>query len=95
MTKSSKNKTAAEEFLRYMLGYVAQTQMARAGQMPVIKTSTHVARRTIHPYYATYLKQIATAQPRTPTPKWTQIDQVFDHADSQRPSPAPSPCSKH
>ncbi|MEJ2665632.1 MAG: hypothetical protein P8Z81_00770, partial [Deinococcales bacterium] len=32
---------------------------------------------SIHPYYATYLKQIATARPRTPTPKWTQIDQVL------------------
>ena len=76
MTKSSKNKTAAEEFMRYMLGSFAQTQMARAGQMPVIKTSSKWLTK-IHPYYATYLKQIATAKPRTPTPKWTQIDQII------------------
>jgi len=31
----------------------------------------------IHPYYSVYLKQIATARPRTPTPKWPQIDQVL------------------
>ena len=54
----------------------AQTQMARAGQMPVLKTSTRWLVK-IHPYYATYLKQIATAKPRTPTPKWTQIDQLI------------------
>jgi multiple sugar transport system substrate-binding protein len=76
MTKASKNKTAAEEFMRYMLGSSAQTQMARAGQMPVIKTSSTWLTK-IHPYYATYLKQIANAKPRTPTPKWTQIDQVI------------------
>lgn len=76
MTKASKNKTAAAEFMRYMLGSFAQTQMARAGQMPVIKTSSKWLTK-IHPYYATYLKQIASAQPRTPTPKWTQIDQVI------------------
>jgi multiple sugar transport system substrate-binding protein len=76
MTKSSKNKTAAGEFMRFMLHSFAQTQMARAGQMPVLKSSTKSLVK-IHPYYATYLKQIATAKPRTPTPKWPQIDQVI------------------
>ncbi|HTR32758.1 MAG TPA: extracellular solute-binding protein [Gaiellaceae bacterium] len=76
MTKASKHQQAAEEFMQYMLGTYAQTQMARAGQMPVIKTSSKWLTK-IHPYYATYLKQIATAKPRTPTPKWTQIDQVI------------------
>jgi multiple sugar transport system substrate-binding protein len=76
MTKQSKNKQAAEEFMQYMLGTYAQTQMARAGQMPVIKTSSKWLTK-IRPYYATYLKQIATAKPRTPTPKWTQIDTVI------------------
>ena len=76
MTKSSKNKTAAAEFMRFLLHSFAQTQMARAGQMPVLKSSTKSLVK-IHPYYATYLKQIATARPRTPTPKWPQIDQVL------------------
>jgi ABC-type glycerol-3-phosphate transport system substrate-binding protein len=76
MTKSSKSKTAAAEFMRFMLHSFAQTQMARAGQMPVLKSSTKSLVK-IHPYYATYLKQISTAKPRTPTPKWPQIDQVF------------------
>jgi multiple sugar transport system substrate-binding protein len=76
MTKSSKNKAAAAEFMRFMLHSFAQTQMARAGQMPVLKSSTKSLVK-IHPYYATYLKQIATAKPRTPTPTWPQIDQVF------------------
>jgi multiple sugar transport system substrate-binding protein len=76
MTKSSKNKAAAEDFMRFMLGSWAQNQMARAGQMPVVKTLTQQLVK-IHPYYATYLKQIANARPRTPTPKWPQIDQVL------------------
>ncbi len=76
LTKQSKNKTAALEFLRYMLGSFAQEQMARAGQMPVLKSSSSWLLK-IHPYYATFLKQIATAKPRTPTPKWTQIDTVI------------------
>ena len=76
MTKSSAHKAAALQFMRYLLGFGTQAQFALAGQMPVLKTSTKWLTR-VHPYYAAYLKQIATARPRTPTPKWTQIDQVL------------------
>jgi multiple sugar transport system substrate-binding protein len=76
MTKSSKNKAAAAEFTRFMLSPWAQNQMARAGQMTVLKNLTKQLVK-IHPYYSVYLKQIATARPRTPTPKWPQIDQVL------------------
>lgn len=76
LTKSSKNKAASEEFMRFMLGPWAQNQMARAGQMPVLKSLTKKL-VAIHPYYSIYLKQIANARPRTPTPKWPQIDQVL------------------
>ena len=76
LTKSSRNKKAAVEFLRYMLGYGSQAQMALAGQMPVLKSSSRWLTK-VKPYYETYVQQLATAKPRTPTPKWTQIDQVF------------------
>jgi len=76
MTKASKSKTAALQFMRYMLSYGSQAQMALAGQMPVLKTSTRWL-DSVHSYYAPYLKQIATARPRTPTPKWPQIDQIL------------------
>jgi multiple sugar transport system substrate-binding protein len=59
-----------------MLHSYAQNQMARVGQMPVLKSSTKALVK-IHPYYSIYLKQIANARPRTPTPKWPQIDQVL------------------
>jgi len=76
MTRSSKNKAAAAEFTRFMLSPWAQNQMARAGQMTVLQSLTKQLVK-IHPYYSIYLKQIATARPRTPTPKWPQIDQVL------------------
>jgi multiple sugar transport system substrate-binding protein len=76
MTKQSKNKQAALQFMRYMLGTFAQTQMAHAGQMSVLKTSAKWEPK-LASYYTTYLKQIATAKPRTPTPKYTQIDTVL------------------
>jgi len=76
LTKSSHNKAAAAQFLRYLLGYGSQAQMALVGQMPVLKSSTKWLTR-VHPYYDSYVKQLSTALPRTPTPKWTQIDQVM------------------
>lgn len=77
LTQSSKNKSAAAQFVRYMLGSYAQTQMAQAGQMPVLKNSKNWLVK-IHPYYSIYLKQIANARPRTPTPKWPQIDKILE-----------------
>ena len=76
LMKSSKNKPAAEEFMKFMVSPWAQNQMARAGQMPVNKSLT-AKLVAIHPYYSIYLKQIANARPRTPSPKWPQIDQVL------------------
>lgn len=73
---TSKNKAAAEQFIRFMVSPWAQNQMARAGQMPVNKSLTAKLVK-IHPYYSIYLKQIATARPRTPSPKWPQIDVVL------------------
>jgi multiple sugar transport system substrate-binding protein len=76
LMRTSKNKDAAKEFMKFMVSPWAQNQMARAGQMPVNKSLTAKLVK-IHPYYAVYLKQIATARPRTPSPKWPQIDQVL------------------
>jgi multiple sugar transport system substrate-binding protein len=76
MTHTSKHKTEALQFLRFMDSPWAQNQMARAGQMPVVKSLTAKLVQ-IHPYYSIYLKQIATARPRTPSPHWNQIDQIL------------------
>jgi ABC-type glycerol-3-phosphate transport system substrate-binding protein len=76
MTHTSKHKNEALQFLRFMDSPWAQNQMARAGQMPVIKSLTAKLVK-IHPYYSIYLKQIATARPRTPSPHWNQIDQIL------------------
>ena len=79
MTQSSKHKAAAEQFIRFMLSPWAQTQMAHAGQMPV---RTDVGRQLtkINSYYSIFMKQLATARPRTPSPNWAQIDTVLGTA---------------
>lgn len=76
LTKQSSNKSAALAFLRYMIAYGSQAQMALAGQMPILKSSTKWLTR-VHSYYAPYVKQLLTAKPRTPSPQWPKIDTVL------------------
>ena len=79
VTQQSKNKAAAEQFVRFMLSPWAQLQMAHAGQMPVRPDVTKQLVKLI-PYYAIFVKQLATARPRTPSPQWPQIDNVLGNA---------------
>ncbi|MBU4335370.1 MAG: extracellular solute-binding protein [Actinobacteria bacterium] len=76
LTQSSQNKEAAAEFMRFLLSEEAQTAMAEVGQMSVL-TSLGDKLVDINPYYATFVDQLAIAQPRTPTPAWTKIDDIL------------------
>jgi multiple sugar transport system substrate-binding protein len=77
MTQSSKNKAAAAEFIRFLVSKPAQTEMAKVGQMSIRK-DLKAALTKIHPYYATFIDQLATARPRTPHPAWPKIDAIID-----------------
>ncbi len=79
LTQRSKNKAAALTFLRFMISPWAQTQMARAGQLPVRKDVTKNLLK-INPRYAIFLKQLETAKPRTPHPNWPKIDEALGAA---------------
>ena len=76
LTQSSKNKAAATEFMRYLLGPDAQLAMAKVGQMPVLKDLGDQLTQ-INSYYAEYATQLQTAKPRPVTPAWTQIDTLL------------------
>lgn len=76
LTKASKNKPAAEEWIRYLLSPEAQTEMAKVGQMSVRKDLGDQITK-IHDYYAPFVTQLATARPRTPSPNWPKIDKVL------------------
>jgi multiple sugar transport system substrate-binding protein len=76
MIKSTKHAAATKAFIKFMLSPHAQLQMAKAGQMPVVK-SVGAQLTKIHAYYRTFVQQLATARPRTPSPNWSKIDQVL------------------
>jgi multiple sugar transport system substrate-binding protein len=79
MSQSSKNKTAAAEFIRFMLSPWTQTQMAHAGQMPV-RSDVSKQLTKINAYFGIFAQQLKTAQPRTPSPNWSKIDTILGNA---------------
>jgi multiple sugar transport system substrate-binding protein len=79
--QQSQNKQAAEEFVRFMLSMETQLQMASVGQMPVLLASSQgEAASQLPDYFGIFLEQLKTAEARTPTPVWPQMEQVLTDA---------------
>jgi multiple sugar transport system substrate-binding protein len=78
MMRQSHNKAADAAFIQFMLSKQAQVAMGKIGQMPVLAS---LARSTAFPpYYSLFQKQLKTADPRTPSPQWANIDDTFSTA---------------
>lgn len=76
--EASKSKDAALAFAMYLADPAAQLAMATTGQMPVLaelKDSGEVP-----DYFPTFLTQLDTARPRTPSPAWPKIDEAVTAA---------------
>lgn len=80
MFADSANKEAAWKFTQFMLSPWAQMTMAPTGQIPVIEAALEDPFIVNHPYYGVYLEQLQTAEPRTPHPAWTRIEEVIQTA---------------
>lgn len=79
--QQSKNKDAALAFIRFAVGEEAQIAMGKTGQMPVLKSLT--GNPELPAYFAVFQQQLATAQPRTPSPAWPKIDDAINTAVQQ------------
>lgn len=77
----SKHAAAAGEFVSYMLSSTAQLEMAKAGQMSVLK-SAGAAETQLQSYYAPFAQQLQTAQARPPVPNYAKIDAAISNAVS-------------
>jgi multiple sugar transport system substrate-binding protein len=78
MFEASKNKPAAEEFMRFMLTEDPQIALGKVGQMPVLKSLT--GNKDLPAYYSVFQTQLATAKARTPSPAWPKIDDAVTGA---------------
>ncbi len=76
LTKSSKNKAAAAEFMRFLLSEETQYEFAKIGQMSVLK-SLAPRLTEINDFYHHFTSQLEKAKNRPATPAWSQIDSIL------------------
>ncbi|HET7016424.1 MAG TPA: extracellular solute-binding protein [Streptosporangiaceae bacterium] len=74
-----KHAAAAEEFVKYMLSATAQQEMAKAGQMSVLKSAS-VFETKLASYYAPFAEQLGQAEARPPVPNYAKIDAAISNA---------------
>jgi multiple sugar transport system substrate-binding protein len=79
MTSSSPHQKEAEEFLAFTQSATYQLAMAKTGQMSVVK-SLDGQESGLTPYYAAFIKQLATAKSRPAVPEEPQIDTVLQNS---------------
>lgn len=77
MFKGSKNKEATWEFMKFMLSEKVQSVMGKTGLIPGLKQAANADMFKNDPISQVYVKQLETALPRTPHPKWEQISEQF------------------
>ncbi len=78
VSKFSKNKPAAEAFVRWMLSRNSQRLMGNIGEMSVLKS---LAGCKCQPsYYKVFSKQLQTAKPRTVSPNEAEVDNAISNA---------------
>jgi len=76
ITTVSKNQAAAEKFIAFTQTADFQINMAKTGQMSVVK-SLNAQEAAAVPAFAPFIKQLATAKPRPSVPQAPAIDTVL------------------
>lgn len=77
---TSTQQEAAWAFSKFMLSDATQSAMAEVGQLPVTQSGLESEAVTSVDYFAPYVVQLQTAQPRTVVPAWPQIEQILTDA---------------
>lgn len=74
----SKNKEAAEKWVDYLMSPDVQKEFAQVGVMPTRSSLTGDA--SLPAYFGVFMQQLSTAQARTVSPKWDDMDTAINNA---------------
>ena len=80
MFNTTPNQDAALKFLRFTQSADYQQKMSTIGQLTVQPALVATDYFKNHPYYPVFLKQLATAKPRTPVPQWNAMEEILSDA---------------
>jgi multiple sugar transport system substrate-binding protein len=74
----SPNQEAAVTWIQYLISEDYQLQMAQVGVIPTL--SSLVGNEALPDYYGVFMEQLETAQARTPSPHWSEMDNIINNA---------------
>jgi multiple sugar transport system substrate-binding protein len=74
----SKNKAAAQKWVDYLMSADAQKMMAQVGVMPALSSLANDP--AMPAYFSIFMEQLKTAQARTVSPKWDDMDTAINNA---------------
>ena len=74
----SQNKEAAAKWVTYLMSEEAQVALAQVGVVPTLSSLTGSA--DLPEYFGIFMEQLATAQARVPSPKWSDMDTAINNA---------------
>lgn len=80
MTSTSKHKEAAWTFMKFLMEDEQQLAMSKAGMIPTMKTAMDQVDTSESPYVEIYMEQLKSANPRTPSAQWPQIEETLNQA---------------
>jgi len=74
----SENIDASLQWINFLMTEDYQLGMAEVGVIPVLKNL--VGNETLPEYYDVFMTQLETAQARTPSPHWSEMDNAINNA---------------
>lgn len=74
----SPNQEAALTWIQYLIGEDYQLGMAEVGVIPTLNSL--VGNDALPEYFGVFMEQLETAQARTPSPHWSEMDNIINNA---------------
>lgn len=74
----SENQDAALQWIEFLVSEEYQLGMAEAGVIPVLNSVT--GNEALPDYFDVFMTQLETAQARTPSPHWNEMDNAINNA---------------
>jgi multiple sugar transport system substrate-binding protein len=74
----SPNQDVALTWIQYLIGEEYQLGMAEVGVIPTLNSL--VGNDALPEYFGVFMEQLETAQARTPSPHWSEMDNIINNA---------------
>jgi multiple sugar transport system substrate-binding protein len=78
LIEGSENEEAALKWMQFLVSEEYQTAMAEVGVIPTLRALT--GNEALPAYFEVFMQQLETANLRTPSPHWNEMDNIINNA---------------